>query len=617
MPDYRLNLDTLNAIAATLGDAGSHAREAAALNAICRRVGGTGGHARTLAALNEWAVRLGDAGGHRRSVAAANAISRRLGGAGGHVRTLAALDEIAARMALPDPVTSGAVRAQMMVGQSGTYAGGERATHRLRDRSNVAVARPWLEFFHGRILSSGVVDTELETGLAAGVAAKYRAAILTGISGTGKNQAGATVHRATFLGMAADAAFVAAGGAVSGDGRTVTVPNGWRFRSDRLELSLTAGEEYFVQTECVAANGSVAPNPRGRACIPALGDLTFNEAAASTADTVFRKDWSAVWNAALTSAFGPVAVLGSGSAPVVIVDGDSIICDLAAPGSGASGTDAGDAFGVKNFAKRALNARGYAFIDVSVAGTNVGNFMAGYGRSGIRADLMKYGAAVITDHLHNDRRSTTPFAATAGWTEANRGGVELHRPPHPLRLAQRLAADPARRGCAHRPLHAGALHQLDRRLGDGGGPDRPERRRRLGGRLRHRQRRRPVQAQRPDHAPRRLRRARLRRRRRGRRGLRPLRRGRGDGRRPVAGGWHHRRHPPEPGRSGGRGRGARAAAAGAARLLSKPAAGGRRREGPAVPPYRASSRMPASRPASVIGYMRPSKIAPIMAVERL
>ena len=309
----------------------------------------------------------------------------------------------------------------MMVGQSGTYAGGERATHRLRDRTNVAIARPWLEFFHGRILSSGVVDTELETGLAAGVAAKYRAAILTGISGTGKNQAGAVVHRATFLGMGDDAAFVAAGGAVSADGLTVTVPNGWRFRSDRFEVSLAPGEAYFVQTECVAASGAVAPNPRGRACIPALGDLTYNEAAGSTADTVFRKDWSAVWNASPTSAFGPVAVLGSGSAPVVIVDGDLVICDLAAPGTGANGTDVGDAFGVKNFAKRALNAMGYAFVDVSVAGTNVGNLMAGYGRNGIRADLMRYGAAAITDHLHNDRRSTVAFAATAGWSEASRG----------------------------------------------------------------------------------------------------------------------------------------------------------------------------------------------------
>lgn len=420
MVDYRLNLDTLNAIAARLGDGGGHVRETAALNAICLRLGGAGGHVRTLAALNEWAVRLGDGGGHARSVAAANAISRRLGGGGGHRRTLAALDEIAGRVALPDPVTSGSVRAQMMIGQSGTYAGGERATHRLRDRSNVAISRPWLEYFHGRVLSTGVVDTELETGLASGVTAKYRAALLTGISGTGKNQAGATVHRATFLGMRDDAAFVAAGGAVSDDGLTVTVPNGWRFRSDRLELSLAPREEYFVQTECMAASGAVAPNPRGRACIPALGDLTFNEAAASATDTVFRKDWSPVWNASPTSAFGPVAVLGSGHAPVVIVDGDSIICDLASPGTGVNGTDVGDAFGVKNFAKRALNAMGYAFIDVSVPGTNVGNLMAGHGRDGLRAGLMTHGRAVITDHLHNDRRSTVAFAATAGWSETAR-----------------------------------------------------------------------------------------------------------------------------------------------------------------------------------------------------
>ena len=445
MANYRLNLDTLNAIAVKLGASGDHARETAALNAICASLGGAGGHVRTLAALNEWALRLGDAGGHRRSVVAANAISLRLGGGGDHRRTLAALDEIAGRIALPDPVTSGSVRAQMMVGQSGTYAGGERATHRLRDRTNVAIARPWLEYFHGRILSSGVVDTELETGLASGVAAKYRAAILTGISGTGKNQTGATVHRATFVGMLDDPAFVAAGGAVSADGLTVTVPNGWRFRSDRLELTLSAREEYFVQTECVAANGTVAPNPRGRACIPALGDLAFNEAAASTADTVFKKDWSGVWNASLTSAFGPVAVLGSGTAPVVIVDGDSIVCDLAAPGTGGNGTDAGDAFGVKNFVKRALNATGYAWIDVSVPGSNVGNFMAGYGRSGIRADLMKYGAAANTDHLHNDRRSTVAFAATAGWSETSRGtwnstGLRTRYEWHNDWLRTRLAA---------------------------------------------------------------------------------------------------------------------------------------------------------------------------------
>jgi hypothetical protein len=419
MADYRLNLDALNEICVELGGAGGHLREPAALNEICVRRGGRGGHVRTLAALNEWCSRAGDAGGHLRSLAAANAISARLGGAGGHSRTLEALGEIRARLAA-ESVTSGSVRAQMMVGQSGTYAGGERATHRQRDRTNVGIERPWLEFFHGRILATGVVDLELETGLSGGTAAKYRAALLTGVSGTGKNQSAATLTRATFFGMLGHAGFVAAGGAVSPDGQTVTVPNGARFRTDRFELSLAAGQEYFVQTECVAADGLVAPNPRGRYCIPGLGDLNYNEPAASAADTVFRKDWSAVWNATSTSAFGPVAVLGSGAAPVVVVDGDSVICDQARPGTGANGSDAGDAFGAKGFAKRALNAAGYAYLDVSVPGTNVGNLMAGFGRDGIRASLMQHGAAAITDHLHNDRRSGVAFAATGGWSEANR-----------------------------------------------------------------------------------------------------------------------------------------------------------------------------------------------------
>jgi hypothetical protein len=420
MAAFRFNIQALNAIAAALGGAGGHRRELDALNAICVRLGGDGGHRRTLAALNAWAARTGGGAGHLRSLAALNAIGAGLGGGAPHRRTLDALAEIHARL-LDPPVTSGSVRAQMMVGQSGTYAGGERATHRQRDRSNVAVARPWLEFHHGRILSSGVVDVELETTLSGGATARYRAALLTGISGAGKNQSGASLARATFFGMAADAGFVAAGGSVSPDGRTVTVPNGRRFRSDRFELALAAGEGYFVQTECVAADGSVAPNPRGRYCIPALGDLNFNEPAASTADTVYRTDWSGVWDATPGSAFGPIAVLGGGTAPVVIVDGDSIICDLARPGSGANGSDGGDGFGVKAFAKRALNAGGYAFIDVSVSGTNVGNFMAGHGRDGVRADLMRHGAAVISDHLHNDRRSSVAFAATAGWSEANRG----------------------------------------------------------------------------------------------------------------------------------------------------------------------------------------------------
>ena len=169
----------------------------------------------------------------------------------------------------------------------------------------------------------------------------------------------------------------------------------------------------------MAADGSAVGYPIGRYRVPALGDLSFNNAAASTADLVFSTNWSSVWDGTPGGALGPVAVLGGGSAPIVIVDGDSIVAEAARPGTGHNSSDVGDALGVKCFAKRALNALGYAFVDVSVSGTNVGNFMAGYGKDGLRAALLGYGSAVITDHLHNDRKSGTAFEATGGWTEAS------------------------------------------------------------------------------------------------------------------------------------------------------------------------------------------------------
>ena len=547
MAAFRFNIQALNEICVQLGGQGSHAREVAALNEICHRVGGAGGHARTLAALNEWSARVGGAGGHARSLAAANAISVRLGGAGGHARTLDALAAIRARLAVADSITSGSVRSQMMVGQAGTYAGGERATQRQRDRSNVAIARPWFEFFHGRILSTGVIDVELETTLSGGTACNYRCALLTGIAGTAKNQSAATLTRATFFGMLQDGGFVAAGGAVSPDGYTVTVPNGIRFRSDRFEVSLAAGQEYFIQTECVAANGSVAPNPRGRYCIPALGDLSYNEPAASAANTVFAKDWTPVWNATASSAFGPIAVLGTGSAPVVIVDGDSVICDVARPGTGANGSDSGDAIGVKAFAKRALNAHGYAFIDVSVPGTNVGNFMAGHGLNGIRAGLMQYGAAAITDHLHNDRRSGVAFEATGGWSESNRAtwnatGLRKRYEWHNDWLRSRLKSGARIVRCTLAP-YTNSTDAWATTAGQTGKNDDS----RLVGGLCHRHERRPVQARRPDPAPRPLRRHRLRHPRPARRRLRPLRRPRrhADGKWPAGGVTADGTHPGE------------------------------------------------------------------------
>lgn len=323
---------------------------------------------------------------------------------------------------IPAPIVSGSIRSMMMIGQGGTTLNNERAIFRLRDRSNVRCADPWFEFFHGRILSGGQVGMSIETTLPSGVTCNYRCAILTGISGTGKNQSAATVHRLTFFDMNDDAAFIAAGGSVSGDGRTITVPNGRRFRSDRLDgVVFEASDEYFIQTECVAADGSVANNPRGRISQPTLGDINIAVPAGDTADWVYATDWSSRLSSAPSSGCGPIAVLGTGEPGVktVIVDGDSIISQSASPFTGPNNTDIGNSLGVVAFAKRALSEAGYSYIDVSVPGTNIGNFMGGYNKDGIRADLMQYGDAVITDHGHNDRRSGIAFDAVAGWSEAS------------------------------------------------------------------------------------------------------------------------------------------------------------------------------------------------------
>lgn len=318
------------------------------------------------------------------------------------------------------PVVSGSVRAQLPNGQSGTFGGGERATHRQWDKTLAAISNPWFEFFHGRILSNGTTGASIEVALSDAAACNYRAALLKGITGSAKNQSAATLIPCTFYGMLDDDAFVSAGGAVSGDGQTITVPPAWWFRSDGMATSFYALEPYMVQTECIAADGSVKNNPRGRYCRIDLGDLNVNVAAASGANWVFAKDWTAV-TSSNGSAFGPIATLGTGQpgTKTVIVHGDSIICEAALPGTGTNNSDYGDASGAKAFAKRALNAIGQPYIDVSVSGTNIGNLMAGHDKTGLRARLMQYGDALITDHGHNDRRSGVVFDAVAGWSEGS------------------------------------------------------------------------------------------------------------------------------------------------------------------------------------------------------
>ena len=214
---------------------------------------------------------------------------------------------------------------------------------------------------------------------------------------------------------------------------------------------------------------------------------------------------------------------------------------------------------MKCFVKRALNAAGYAFIDVSVSGTNVGNFMAGYGKAGLRAALIGYGSAVITDHLHNDRKSGIGLRGDrrldrgepGGW---NNTGLRVRYGWHNAWLRSKLKPGARIVRCTLAP----ATNSTDA-WATVAGPDRQERRRGLGGGLCDGSERRPVQAQRPDHAARRASRA-----------------------------------SPTAGR-----RSATPATTSMPRSAAPPTAGGRRR-GPATAPTRArrcrSRRPPTSRP---------------------
>jgi len=78
-------IDTLNAICATLGGTTTHQYKIDALNEWCTLSGGTGGHTQNIAALNEIDVLSGGTGGHVYDIRALNSIDIALGGSGGFV----------------------------------------------------------------------------------------------------------------------------------------------------------------------------------------------------------------------------------------------------------------------------------------------------------------------------------------------------------------------------------------------------------------------------------------------------------------------------------------------------------------------------------------------------
>ncbi|WP_062220469.1 hypothetical protein [Aureimonas sp. D3] len=261
-----------------------------------------------------------------------------------------------------------------------------------------------------------------------------RAALVTGIAGVAQDQSAAVLTKMTWFGMVMDYPFMRAGGAVSADGFTLTVPNGFAYRTDRVASFRLAAGRYYIQEEYRAFGTGDIIRPTGLYGRGTdFGEYGLGLPTDTANDLVFAKNWSGAGTAALTAAAsGPCAVLGTGPEGVkcVLVDGDSNICE-AALSSRTNGVDTGDDDDCLGPVKRALNMKGYSFIDVSLSGSNIGNQFAGYdaGPSALRRVFRQYCDGVITNHAGNDRRSGITFenvgAAPGSLNDASGNGLRV------------------------------------------------------------------------------------------------------------------------------------------------------------------------------------------------
>lgn len=307
-------------------------------------------------------------------------------------------------------------------------------TSRLAEKAVVPVSSPWCEYWNGWVDSSVTASAGQEKG--AGNAVPIAGAFVTGVTSAGQNQAGATLTPLTWFSAAAGVAgyaykldgtagtaaeFTAAGGLLSGDGRTLTVPDGWYVRSDACAGLVLSGA-YFVQWEEGAAAGLKYPTGLVPGGVSALGDLNKDAAARSG---VFLLDWTTLSGvSAGTVVTGPVNIFGMSAdgRKTVGVAGDSIFADNYDRDGGAV---YGDSLGATTLAGRALHAAGYPFVRTAVSGTRAST-PALYGGFAIRALMLRYCHAVITDMGHNDRGSdwnTLQGYVRNHWNKCRAAGV--------------------------------------------------------------------------------------------------------------------------------------------------------------------------------------------------
>jgi hypothetical protein len=309
---------------------------------------------------------------------------------------------------------SAAVRVRISAGDGAISSNNVNST-RIREKATVSVTGPWIEVFNGYV--NAALSTSAQE-VAAVDPGTYRAAFLTNLgasSGAGLVKTG-TITPLTWFGAgtcapgfiwkldgsAGDAtSFAANGGAISGDGKTLTLPSGWYARSDAAS-GLTLLGEYMIQYE----DGKPTPGTsrRGNLGLGMRADLgDANKVAAGAGVLVYALDWTGATSVTGTIMATPVAVFGTNAAGVKTgaTAGDSLEAET---GDFATGTTTltGDADGCLAFANRALNLGGYSWVRTCIPGTRA-TIEQLYGGNAIRHLMMRYATWTVTDMGHNDR----------------------------------------------------------------------------------------------------------------------------------------------------------------------------------------------------------------------
>lgn len=303
--------------------------------------------------------------------------------------------------------------------------------YRSLHKTNKALRDPWGVFWNGAV-DSAMGNAAWEHGPASNQVKTIRAAIWTGITNPLlADQTGVTVRPITFTGIQTGARrikdltyatrtwsdFVAAGGAVSGDNKTVTIPSGWSVEHDGVVgLNLTAQQKYFYVVEDGvpgAAAGTPLQTVRAAITSPSVffGDMSKNATAVVTTTAGKHLCEDPAWTsgngvAGVSSVSGnvamsaPIIVLGldnTGTVRNVAIDGDSI---------GDEKQDSiRDADGLAHGLTRALNREGFSLFKTAAFSSSMLNQRT-YGGNFYRLGLLEYATGgVVTNHGHNDQSS--------------------------------------------------------------------------------------------------------------------------------------------------------------------------------------------------------------------